>query len=217
MNFFGSTALIILFIAGSAMNVPAQHSQSQPKDMAALQSHDSVVVYDRPHILKTNLAGLLSLFYEAQVQPKRSLQASINRINFGFLGNEDKFFILTTAFKFYLSKKESTERRPHPSGFYVSPYLRYVNIHNTGNGLFSGRRLSKVTYNLFGGGVIAGYQIIFRKGLTLDFFAGGGYLPLKASKVTYTYGTNYVAEVSTENYKPDIRIGICVGYAFKKK
>ena len=199
------------------MNVLAQQTQSQPEDIAALQSYDSVVAFSRPHILKTNLAGLLSLFYEAQVQPKQSLQISINRINFEFLRNKDKFFIITTAFKFYLSKKESIERRPHPSGFYVSPYLRYVNVHNVGSGLFSDRKLSEVTYNLFGGGVTAGYQISFRKGFALDFFAGGGYLPLNSSKVTYTYTNNYDADVSPEDYKTDIRIGICVGYAFRTK
>ena len=128
-----------------------------------------------------------------------------------------KYFSLTAAYKFYLSKKESSERRPHPAGFYVSPYLKYVNVHKIGSGLFSGSKSSEVAYNLFGGGATAGYQLIFRKGLTLDFFAGGGYLPLSSSKVLYTYNTGYAVDANPDDYKADLRLGICIGYAFKRK
>lgn len=151
MNHFSKTALLSLFIAGAITNVFAQQNQSLPESKSALRNQDSIAGYDRPNIIKTNLAGPFSLLYEAQVLPRQSLQVSINRSNFTFLGDDDKFFILTGAYKFYFSKKESTERRPNPAGFYVSPYLRYVNVHNIGSGLFSGSKLSEVAYNLFGG------------------------------------------------------------------
>lgn len=93
--------------------------------------------------------------------------------------------------------------------------MRYVNGRDIGKGI-SGTKLYEVAYNLFGGGAVVGYQLIFRKGLTLDFFAGGGYLPLSSSKVMYTYTSNYEVDVSPEDYKPDVRIGLCIGYAFKQ-
>jgi hypothetical protein len=216
MNHFSKTALLSLFIVGAITNVFAQQNQSLPESKSALRNQDSVAVYDRPNILKTNLTGPFSLLYEAQVLSRQSLQISINCSSFKFLGDDDKFFILTGAYKFYFSKKESTERRPHPAGFYVSPYLRYVNVRNIGSGLFSGSKLSEVAYNLFGGGATVGYQLIFRKGLTLDFFAGGGYLPFSSSKVLYTYSSTYAVDVNPSNYKADFRLGLCIGYAFKK-
>lgn len=216
MHFLAKAFSVTLFITGAAMNIFAQQNQSLPESKSALLNQDSVAGYNRPNIIKTNLAGPFSLLYEAQVLPRQSLQVSINRSNVEFLGDDDKFFILTGAYKFYFSKKESTKHRPHPAGFYVSPYLRYVNVHNISSGLFSGSKLSEVAYNLFGGGATVGYQLIFRKGLTLDFFAGGGYLPFSSSKVVYTYNNTYIADVNPNNYKADFRLGLCIGYAFKR-
>lgn len=216
MNFLLKAVLITLFIVGAATGIFAQQNQSKPEAKATFRSGDSVAVYSRPNILKTNLSGPFSLFYEVQLQPKRSLQISINRADIGFLWDDTKYFSLTPAFKFYVSKKASTIRRPSPSGFYVSPYLRYVNIRDIGNGLFSGTKFYEVGYNLFGGGATAGYQVIFRRGLTLDFFGGGGYLPLSTSKIKYRYDNNYEVDVRPEDYKADIRIGLCIGYAFKR-
>ncbi len=216
MNFLFRAALICLFITGAATEIFAQQNGGEPEAKAILRSGDSVAVYSRPNIVKTNLAGLFSLFYEAQVHPKRSLQLSMNRADIGFLWDDTKYFSLIPAFKFYVSKKAGSQRRPSPSGFYISPYLRYVNVRDIGGGFFSDRKLYEVAYNLFGGGVVAGYQVIFRKGLTLDFFGGGGYLPLNSSKVIYTYTRDYEVNVSPEDYKTDIRIGLCIGYAFKR-
>lgn len=216
MNFLFKAVFITFFITSAATEIFAQQNGGEPEDKARFQSGDSVAVYSRPNIIKTNLAGIFSLFYEAPVHPKRSLQISINRADIGFLWDDTKYFSLTPAFKFYMSKKAGSQHRPSPSGFYVSPYLRYVNIRDIGNGFFSDRKLYEVAYNFFGGGVVAGCQRIFRKGLTLDFFVGGGYLPLSASKVLYTYTSNYDVDVSPDDYKADIRIGLCIGYAFKQ-
>lgn len=176
---------------------------------------DSDVNFNRPHILKTNLAGPFSLYYEMQVQPKQSVQLSINRINYGlFFSGDIKYFALTSAFNFYFIGKKSSKRRPYPSGFYLSPYLRYVNAREVNTGYIFNAKTSEVAYNLFGGGGMAGYQVIFGNGLALDFFAGAGYLPVSTSR---TIGTqlNYQTEVKTDDYKTDIRLGVCIGFAFR--
>ena len=206
--------LIIILIAGATQGL-AQQKHVLAENKSDSIDHHTVINYSRPIMLKTNLAGPFSVLFEVQLYPRRTLQMSINRVNFGFLSDEDKYFMFTTAFKFYLTRKESTERRPGPAGFYFSPCLRYVNVIETTTGLFSDTKLSEVAYNLFGGGVTAGYQLIFRKGFILDFFAGGGYLPFSSSKVQYVYMYNYDAGVNSNDYKADFRLGICIGYAFK--
>ena len=178
---------------------------------------DSVVRFNRPHIIKTNLAGPFSLYYEMQLKTRQSLQLNVNRASYGvLLGGDIKYFALTAAYKFYLSKKDSDLRRPGPAGFYLSPYVRYVNARDVTTGFIAiDEKRSEMAYNLFGAGGVAGYQLIFRKGFTLDFFAGAGYLPLATSKVVYQY-PGYLARVKTDDYKLDVRIGVCVGFAFKK-
>lgn len=210
--------LIVFLISGNTPSCFSQTSVMKKNDaQTPVISKDANVSFNRPYILKTNLAGPLSLYYEMQVQPEQSVQLSINRINYGFLfGGDVKYFALTAAYKFYLSKKESSKRRPNPSGFYLSPYIRYVNATDITTGFISiNTKTSEVAYNLFGGGGIAGYQIIFGKGLTLDFFAGAGYLPLSTSRIIYTQ-SSYKSEVKPDDHMMEIRLGVCIGFAFGK-
>ena len=214
MNTAYKAILILLLFESAATAVCAQEDEIRVQT-AGVQHKDSATTYTRPNVLKTNLLGLYSLFYERQLQSKQSLQIGINRVDFGFLWNDTKYFSLSAAYRFYLSKKESTGRRPYPSGFYVSPYIRFVNARESGSGLFSHSKLSEVSYNLFGGGAVAGYQVIFRKGPTCDFFLGGGYLPAGSFKVIYSYDPGYKPDVNPEDYRLDIRVGVCIGFAFK--
>ena len=214
MNITFKAILVLFLFVSPATNVCAQKDKSR-SGKSGIQHKDSINTYNRPNVLKTNLLGLYSLMYERQLQSKQSIQIGINLADIGFLWNDTKYFSLSAAYRFYLSKKESTRQRPYPSGFYVSPYIRFVNARESGSGLFSHSKLSEVSYNLFGGGAVAGYQVIFRKGPTCDFFLGGGYLPASSSKVIYSYDPGYKPDVGPEDYRVDIRVGLCIGFAFK--
>ena len=209
--------LIVSLITCNALSCLSQTNIMKKNDVKSdAISQNADVNFNRPYILKTNLTGPYSLYYEIQVRPKQSVQLSINRINYGlFFGGDTKYFALTSAFKFYFTGKESTKRRPYPSGFYLSPYLRYINAREVNTGFISNTKTSEVSYNLFGGGGMAGYQVIFGKGFTLDFFAGAGYLPLSTSRIIYTQ-TNYKSEVKPDDYMTEMRLGVCVGFAFGK-
>ncbi|MBC7923193.1 MAG: hypothetical protein H7Z75_19105 [Ferruginibacter sp.] len=184
---------------------------------ASLQAQDSTATYYRPIVFKTNLSGPFSLLVEGQVAPRKSLQFSVQRINVDLFGF-NKFFSFTPEFKFYLSKRTSTERRPRPSGFYVSPYLKYRHVYQISRGSTSGSRLSEVSYHLLGGGTIVGRQVIFRGGFALDAFLGGGYFPIAGGRQTYGRDDGngpYREEIRPQDFQADIRVGICIGYAFK--
>lgn len=183
-----------------------------------VHAQDTVATYRRPTLFKTNLLGPFSLLVEGRVAPRKSVQLGVQRVNFGLLGTDNKFFSLTSEFKFYLSRRASTERRPYPKGFYLSPYLKYRNVREVSESwLFCtncGNRISEFSYNMLGGGAIAGAQVIFRKGFTLDAFLGGGYFPLMGYKSVYIAPNTY-DDADREVYRIDIRVGFCLGYAFK--
>ena len=210
--------IVVLMLCPYIFSSGHAKQATKPTVFTNLSGQDSTAVYSRPYILKTNLTGPFSLLYELQIQRKHSVQLSVNRLNYSvILGGDIKYFALTPAYKFYLSKRYSTAKRPYPSGFYLSPYLRYVSIREVTTGFIAiNERRSESAYNLFGGGATAGYQTILRRGLTLDFFAGGGYLPLGNSRIVYTQ-QNYISTIRTKDFMPDFRLGLCIGFAFKEK
>jgi Protein of unknown function (DUF3575) len=151
---------------------------------------DSADAYRRPHVLKTNFLGPFSLLYEQQWRPQSSWQVSVDGFKTKGSNSENKYFALTAAYKFYFPSPAGTLQRPDPAGWYISPYLRYLNVRDSKLDLFSNEKYAEVSYRLFGRGATLGYQIIYQKGITLDFFAGGGYLPLHSSKVKYYLDQN---------------------------
>ena len=183
---------------------------------APLRAQDTAAVYRRPTIVKSNLLGPLSLFVERQLAARKSVQVSVQRIGFSFLGTTTKFFSLTLEMKFYLSKRPASESRPHPSGWYVSPYLKYRQVREEVGRIFSGTRSSAFSHRMLGGGVIAGKQVVAQKGFTLDAFLGGGYFPVSAHRTVYVANNGYV-NTYPEAYRRDVRFGFCFGYAIAPK
>ncbi len=171
----------------------------------------------RPTVLKTNIVAPFSLMLEQQITARKSVQLSVQRVNLNFFGT-NKYLSIISEMKFYLSKKPASERRPYPAGFYISPYLKYRNVREVIEGPASSSPLSEVTYNMLGGGIMVGGQVIFRKGFTIDAFGGAGYYPLIHGRQTYGRDDGngpYQAEITPQDYRWDLRLGICFGYAFK--
>ncbi len=180
-----------------------------------LSAQDTTVLYRRPSLVKTNLAGPFSLFVEVPTAPRQSVQISLQRINFS-LFSTSRIFNVTPEYRFYLSKQLPSARRPAPKGLYVSPYLKYRYVAEEATGFFSGSKLSTVAYSMFGGGVVAGAQFISRGGFVLDAFLGAGYFPLIQYDVTTEQTAYRPPETHPERYQVDVRVGLCIGLAFAR-
>lgn len=213
ISYLNKALLIVLIILGTKTAVSAQDRMPPGRDTRR-DSDDTDTVYYRSNVLKTNIAGLFSLYYEVKIQPKTSLQFGVNLFNISFFGNGARYFALTPSVKFYLTRNENLEIRNGPSGFYISPYLRYINVLETDDDFIFRSSRSEVSYNRLGAGAVAGYQFVFRHGLALDFFGGAGYLPIGSYKITHR-DPGFPSSYHINTYKWDVRLGICLGIAFK--
>lgn len=185
--------------------------------LPTLYAQDSSRQLMRPALVKTNLLGPFSLFLEIPTAPRQSLQFSAQRVNFVFFGTT-RIFSLTPEYRFYLSKRQPSARRPAPKGFYVSPYLKFWTVVDEPRGLFasSSRTYGEVSYSMFGGGVVVGLQFINRWGFTLDGFLGGGYFPVMSYRAT-TFNSAYsLPQPHPQDYRADVRVGLCIGLAFSQ-
>lgn len=178
-------------------------------------AQDSVQLFIRPALIKTNLVGPFSLFIEAPTASRQSLQVSAQRINFS-LFNTSRIFNLTPEYRFYLSKIVPTARRPAPKGLYLSPYLKYRYVTDEIKSFFYSNTLYTVSYSMAGGGLVVGAQFINSWGFALDAFVGGGYFPLMSYSVSQENTAYRSAEPKPQDYRVDLRIGICIGLAVAK-
>ncbi len=180
-----------------------------------LCAQDSTQQYLRPALVKTNLAGPFSLFVEVPTTARQSVQLSVKRLTFGLFGRAT-YFSITPEYRFYLSKQSPSARRPAPKGFYVSPYLRYQSVVDERIGLLSSSKYGTVFYSMFGSGAVAGAQFISRGGFVVDAFLGAGYFPLMQYRATTERTTYRPPEPRPQEYRFDLRVGLCIGLAFKR-
>lgn len=130
--------------------------------------------------LKVNIFSPLvrtgSFFYEHKVGDHNSAQLGGLFTNWSSGSTKVTGFAITPEYRFYLS-----EKKPAMQGFYFAPYMRYQNLTLTvaddymdinGN---SRQSEGKASLNTIGGGVLAGYQFVFKRRFTLDTFLGPSY------------------------------------------
>lgn len=181
-----------------------------------LSAQDTTGQFVRPAVLKTNLAGPISLILEVPTTNRQSLQVGVQYFSINFWGRT-RHFSLTPAYKFYLSKSAGSARRPAPKGLYLSPYFRYRSVRDEVGGFWfedEHTPSGTVSYNIFGTGAIVGAQFINRWGLTFDGFLGGGYNPLTSYRVIQYDPPNPPPAPDPNWLRYDIRIGLCIGIAF---
>jgi hypothetical protein len=120
-------------------------------------------------------------------------------------------FALTPEYRLYLS-----ESKPALKGFYLGPFLRYQNLTLTAQeeyaGIDGGGTVEgKASLNAFGGGMVAGYQFLFKKRFTLDAFLGpsynGGSLKVTSGDASQTFDAGAFSGFG-------VRSGITFGVAF---
>ncbi|WP_420151005.1 DUF3575 domain-containing protein [Spirosoma sp.] len=180
-------------------------------------AQDTTRPWRRPNVLKTNLLAPISVFYERALSRQFAIQTSFRWWGFG--GADDEHFVnATVEGRFYFDKLASIMELAHPTGFYISPYLkarslRYVNKIGTGPG--NPPALDEVKIRSIGFGLTFGYQWVFKRGLVLDAFFGGGGMPPALSHYQHTMRYSPVtSEVGYDYRSMDLRAGVNLGYAF---
>ena len=108
--------------------------------------------YKKARILKLNIlspvARTFTAAFESTINEESSLQFTFSLVsNFGY--------IITPEYRFYLSET------PAPNGFYIAPFVRYMDFGSDGN--------------RFGAGIVIGKQALFKEKITFDVFLGPAY------------------------------------------
>jgi hypothetical protein len=128
--------------------------------------------------LKVNIFSPLvrtgSFFYEHKVGEHNSAQLGGLFTAWSVGDTKISGFALTPEYRFYLS-----DSKPAMEGFYFAPFARYQNltltVENGYEDLNGHVSDGKASLNTFGGGVVAGYQFLFKRRFTLDAFLGPSY------------------------------------------
>jgi len=185
----------------------------------AVLSTRSFAQDDRVNVIKINPLSLflsnISTFYERGLTPRSSVQLGINYMNFGLIKVPISGYGITAEYRYHTKKKEVKT----PKGFYVGPWARYQDYTLSGHidikdpaghvqtitGSFSAAQYS------FGG--LIGYEIISKKGFTLDLFLGPYYNYISFS-LSASYSIISIPLVSVPTSGIGLRSGLGIGYAF---
>ncbi|MBF9141917.1 DUF3575 domain-containing protein [Hymenobacter properus] len=164
--------------------------------------------------LKVNILSPLvrtgSFFIEHKVNEHQSVQ--LGGLFTAWSAGDTKItgFALTPEYRFYLSDSKTALE-----GFYLAPFLRYQNLTLTAvDGFedpYGNTSDGKATLNTVGGGMLAGYQFVFKRRFTLDGFLGpsynGGSLTLQAGDASHSFDAGPFKGFG-------LRSGITFGVAF---
>jgi opacity protein-like surface antigen len=151
-----------------------------------------------------------SFFYEHKVSEHNSVQLGGLFTAWSVGDTKISGFALTPEYRFYLS-----DSKPALEGFYFAPFARYQNLTLTVTDAYLDLDGSvsdgKASLNTFGGGVLAGYQLMFKRRFTLDAFFGpsynGGSLKITAGNTSQSFDAG-----SFQGF--GLRTGITFGVAF---
>ncbi|WP_460670868.1 hypothetical protein [Larkinella ripae] len=183
-----------------------------------VSAQDSARLWRRPNGLKTNLIAPFSLFYERALTQRFALQGSIRWLRYRN-PHPENFVNVAVEGRLYLDNRNWLRSKGHPAGFYVSPYLkarRLQLINEIGYGFNKVGDLDEVIIRSIGCGVTVGHQWVARRGFTGDLFVGAGALPQTLSEYRHTQRYGTVRSTSGfEFHSIDLRIGICLGWAFR--
>lgn len=141
-----------------------------------------------------------SFFYERAINDEMSLVGGF----FFTAWNPDDYielsgFGLTLEYRYYL-----TETTVAPSGAFIAPFTRFQNFSITDN---EGTDVAKADLSSMGGGLLIGYQRLFKDRITLEVFIGPAYY---SSKLTGDESVETIGQFDGFT----VRGGVTVGLAF---
>ena len=195
--------LFCLFLSLSIIKLFAQRSQAKFIDKEDIQ---------HGHILKTNilspLLGTINFHYEWKLTPNSSSQIEAYYFTGQFFGQSIPLsgFGVTYNYRYYLTGT-------FPTGFFVQPYIRYQQFleKNGVSGLSSSSTITTplLAFTVYGTGLVLGYQFVFAKRVSLDFYGGPMY------NVSYENGVR----TNSQDYPPFftgpfLRTGCTLGFIF---
>lgn len=154
--------------------------------------------------IKVNLLSpvvrTINLSYERVISENGSIQLGFFYTGAKVSDVKIDGFGLTPEYRFYLSST------PAPNGFYVAPFLRYINFKAEDQ---TDNTINKATVTQFGGGVVVGRQWVFKERVTFDLFIGPKY---QGTDVKVTSGQDTFSGSLFNNF--GIRGGLTLGVAF---
>ncbi len=179
-------------------------------------AQDTTDRYARPNVLKTNLLAPPSLFYERALTRRFALRLSTRglRISRGVYENQS-FVNVAVEGKVYTAKPARLAAKPHPTGFFVSPYLKARSmryIERIGYGFTDPGDLDEIQVKGVAMGLTIGYQWVSHNGFVVELFHGGGGFLFNNIRHTMRYST--VVSEPNDYLKIDFRTGVSLGYAF---
>ena len=180
---------------------------------------------EKSNVLKFNYLGVLvgsyTLVYERVLDYESSLQLSIGYRNYKFSSHDTtenySGFTFVGEYRWYLKPL----KRQAPKGLYIAPFVRYGNYKD--KFIYGNNQEYNLTFhiNSWAGGLMAGYQFLIAKLISVDIFLG----PQIKSRMVKTSFNNpaayYIAPSQNTQYKDNngtldyIRFGINVGVALK--
>lgn len=177
---------------------------------------DTLRRWQRPNVLKTNLLAPVSLFYERAVGDRFALRVSGRWLSGKRLVFEESSFVnATIEGKLYTARTSQLRRKPHPTGFFVNPYLkarslRYV--QRIGYGFNKEGDRDEMVVNSIGAGLTIGYQWVSQNGVAVELFCGPG--TFLTNRIRHTMRYSNVISSPNDYLNIDFRIGASLGYAF---
>jgi len=177
--------------------------------LAALGTGLHTTASAQTQALKVNILSPLvrtgSFFYEHQVGKQQSVQLGGLFTAWSAGNTSIRGFALTPEYRYYVSGS-----KPALAGFYLAPFVRYQQLTLTATDDYSSDE-AKASLTTFGGGVLAGYQLVLKQRFTLDAFLGpsynGGSLKTTMGNASETFNAG-----PFEGF--GVRSGITFGVAF---
>lgn len=150
--------------------------------------------------LLSPVARTINLAYERAISENGSIQLGFFYTGAKIADTKIDGFGITPEYRIYLSST------PAPNGFYVAPFLRYINFKAEDK---TDNTINKATVTQFGGGVVVGRQWVFKERVTFDLFIGPKY---QGTDIKVTSGQDSFSGSLFNNF--GIRGGITLGVAF---
>jgi Protein of unknown function (DUF3575) len=164
-------------------------------------SQEKSISSTEKNVLKINTLSLIvgtgTLFYEREITDMTSIQMGVGYMGYKFTDTKFSGLILTPEFRIY-------PRKNAIDGFYIAPYLRYLNFAVKSNSD------DNASLTVMGGGLLFGRQWITDSGFNMDLFFGGHYG--SASAKADIGGTDWVESSLFSGFKT--RVGFALGFAF---
>lgn len=179
-------------------------------------AQDTTQRWRRPNVIKTNLLAPVSIFYERALTRRFALRFSARALKLprGTF-NEQEFMNATLEGKIYTARPARLAAKPHPTGFFVNPYLKVRSLRELDYVGLNPDVFEEETIKSIGLGLTIGYQWVSRRGFVVELFNGFGAMPSALSRYRRLESDGTVTTRLTSDYlKMDWRAGFNLGYAF---